>query len=454
MGISSALYSGVSGLNTNGSAMSVLGNNLANTNTIGYKGSRSVFSDLLSGKVSGSGGQSQVGRGVGMSTVDQVFSQGTFDTTESNLDCAVEGEGFFIVSPPKEENNYYTRAGSFRIDGEGFMVTPEGYRVQGKKFDGKGNLLPGDALDIQVVNRGLVGGKISDEITLNTNLDSRSEVKPAANFNPQDPTTYNYASSVEIFDSLGVSHVVTIYFMRDSNDVAGGTSTWKTAWTANDVDGKPLGKVDAKGKPLGNMLEKGWPPGRDDLQATESLVFNSVGKLVDPDPETAEQEQTRLTIPAEVLKWGNGSAVEDINVVFDTTQYSSDSTVLSVDQNGFGAGGMTNLEIDGNGVVIANYSNGKQEKLYQISLGKFANPNGLEQMGGNLYSATPESGPPRVGVPDKELGKVFTNSLEKSNVDMGNEMVQMITIQRGYSANSKIITTIDEMMQEVINLKR
>ncbi len=453
MGISSALYSGVSGLNTNGTAMSVLGNNLANTNTIGYKGSRSVFSDLLSGTVSGSGGHSQVGRGVGMSTVDQVFSQGTFDTTESNLDCAIEGEGFFIVSPPDELTNYYTRAGAFRFDGEGFMVNAEGYRVQGKQFDVEGNLLPGDAKDIQIVNRGLVGGKISDEITLNTNLDSRSEIRQAASFNASDPTTYNYASSVEIFDSLGVSHVVTIYFMRDSNDIAAGTSTWKVAWTANDVNGNPLGAVNADGTPRGNMLEPG-PVLKPGLPPTENLVFDSTGLPVDPDTGTDEKEDTLLTLPGASLQWGNGSAVKDIKVKFATTQYSSDSTVLSVDQNGFGAGSMTNVEIDENGRVLVNYSNGKQKKVAQLSLGKFANPNGLEQKGANIYGATLESGPPRVGIPDKELGKIFTNSLEKSNVDMGNEMVQMITVQRGYSANSKIITTVDEMMQEVINLKR
>ncbi len=442
MGISSALYSGVSGLTTNATAMSVLGNNLANTNTIGYKGSRSVFSDLLSGTISGSGGQSQVGRGVGMSSVDQVFSQGTFDTTESNLDCAIEGEGFFIVSPVDDMTKYYTRAGAFRFDGEGFMVNPEGYRVQGKQFDEEGNLIPGDVKDIQIANRGLVAGKITDKITLNTNLDSRSEIREAANFNPSDPTTYNYASSVEIFDSLGVSHVVTTYFMRDSTDVAAGTSTWKVAWTANDVNGNPLGAVNPDGTPKGNMLQPA------------DLVFDATGLPVDPDPASPQKEDTVLTLPGASLQWGNGSAVEDIKVKFATTQYSNDSTVLSVDQNGFGAGSMTNVEIDEKGRVMVNYSNGEQKKIAQLSLGKFANPNGLQQRGANIFEATLESGPPRIGIPDKELGKIFTNSLEKSNVDMGNEMVQMITVQRGYSANSKIITTVDEMMQEVINLKR
>ena len=155
MGISSALYSGISGLNTNSQAMSVIGNNLANTNTIGFKGSRTVFADLLSGNINGSGGISQVGRGVGVSKVDQVFSQGTFESTESNLDVAIEGDGFFVLKEIGNDTPYYSRAGAFRFDDEGFLVNPEGFRVQGKQFNVDGILAGGDAADIQVENTGL-----------------------------------------------------------------------------------------------------------------------------------------------------------------------------------------------------------------------------------------------------------------------------------------------------------
>jgi flagellar hook protein FlgE len=534
MGISSALYSGVSGLTTNATAMSVIGNNLANTNTLGFKTSRSVFSDLLSGTVTGSGGTSQVGRGVNMSTVDQVFSQGTFDSTESNLDVAIEGDGFFIVSPASEETNYYTRAGSFRFDGDGYLVNPEGYRVQGKLFDDDSEMLPGDATDIQVVNRGLVGGKISDEITMNTNLDSRAEVKVPAGADPEDvfdasdSSTYNAASSVEIYDSLGVGHVVTVYFMRTGQGTDTEESTWAAFWTANDVDGTPLpvqtdaagdavlydpdnvpvsynaageavdasgtvvdpvtydatgtlvdstgaAVVDADGRPKvpvkftaesalnddgtvkGTMLEAGvYGSG---VAATggatiTNLTFDKNGTLTDPLESTTAQEDTFLTLPGDLLKWGNGSAVEDVEIIFDTTQYSSDSVVLSVDQNGYGAGSMTGTAINEEGILIATYSNGKEQYIGQLALAKFANPNGLELEGSNIYGATDLSGAPRVGIPDDELGTVFTYSLEQSNVDMGSEFVQMISIQRGYQANSKIITTVDEMMEEVINLKR
>jgi flagellar hook protein FlgE len=157
MGISSALYSGVSGLNSNGQAMTVIGNNLANTNTVGFKGSRTVFADLLSSSINGSGGVSQVGRGVGMSTVDQIFSQGTFESTESGLDVAIEGEGFFVLKQPGDETAYYSRAGAFRFDQDGFLVNPEGLRVQGKQFNPDGTLAAGDATDIVIPGTGLVG---------------------------------------------------------------------------------------------------------------------------------------------------------------------------------------------------------------------------------------------------------------------------------------------------------
>ena len=219
MGISSALYSGVSGLNTNGQAMSVIGNNLANTNTLGFKGSRTIFADLLSSSINGSGGLSQVGRGVGMSKVDQIFSQGTFESTESNLDVAIEGEGFFILKEPGDETAYYSRAGSFRFDENGYLVNPEGLRIQGKTFDENGLLEAGDATDIQVDSGGLVAGNVTTSLKLTTNLDSTEPaidltVATGTPFDPDLPDTYNYSSSVQVFDTLGNPHLLSTYFTK------------------------------------------------------------------------------------------------------------------------------------------------------------------------------------------------------------------------------------------------
>lgn len=431
MGISSALYSGVSGLNTNASAMTVIGNNLANTNTVGFKGSRTVFADLLSGSVSGSGGQSQVGRGVGMSKVDQVFSQGTFQSTESGLDVAIEGEGFFVLKEVGDETSYYSRAGAFRFNDDGFLINPEGLRVQGRLFDEMGELGAGNAEDIQIANTGLIAGNVTTELALNTNLDASEDVLAplAAGWDITDDTLYNYSSSLQVFDTLGNPHLLSTYFVKT------GDNLWQWAWSAELDDGtieQGLGGVNDA------------PTVADRLNFTvEGVLENSVA--VPPAATTGD-------IPA--INWGNGSDPTGVAVTFNTTQFNSASVVISQDQNGSGAGNLTGVDIDNEGIVIASYSNGEQTKVAQLVLGKFINTHGLKLAGSNLYTETSESGPPRTGLPGPELGKVFTNSLEQSNVDMAAQFVEMIQVQRGYQANSKIITTVDELLGEVINLKR
>lgn len=418
MGISSALYSGVSGLNTNSQAMSVIGNNLANTNTLGFKGARTVFSDLLASNISGSGGASQVGRGVNISKVDNIFSQGTFESTTSNTDVAIEGEGFFMLKEVDNDTVFYSRAGAFRFDADGFLVNPEGFRVLGKAFDENGDLVPGDATEIQVADVGLVPAKVTDAIDYTTNLDA-SEVAPAAAFDPALPATYNYSASTPVFDTLGSPHLVTIYFVKDAVD-----NTWNWHWSAEDDAGGVLGGLGGT-----------------------QIVFNEDGTLNDAIAGNGTGQ-----IP--VIDWQNGSTPTAIDLTFDTTQFNSASTVISNDQNGYAAGNLTNVGINEEGIVIASYSNGEQVKISNLVLAKFNNPGGLEMVGSNLFVGTDASGAPRSGLPGPELGKVFTNSLEQSNVDMGQEFVKMITTQRGFQANSKIITTVDELLGELINLKR
>ncbi len=428
MGISSALYSGVSGLNTNSQAMSVIGNNLANTNTLGFKSSRTVFSDLLSSQINGSGGLSQVGRGVGMSKVDNIFSQGTFESTESNLDVAIEGDGFFVLKEEGNDTKFYSRAGAFRFDEDGFLTNPEGYRVQGKQFNPDGTLKAGDATDIQVRSTGLIAGNATTTLTLNTNLDATEPIKAMAAFDITDADTFNYSSSVQVFDTLGNPHLLTTYFIKTADN------TWNWAWSAKQDNGTVIQDV-----------------------GTNPLTFTADGILtnaaLDPPQDTTAIIPTD-TVGGTALDWANGTTVTPITITFDTTQFNSRSVVISQDQNGYGAGNLSGVEIDQDGVVVASYSNGEQTKIAQISLAKFINPNGLSLAGSNLYTETSLSGPPRTGLPGPELGKVFTNSLEQSNVDMGAEFVKMITVQRGFQANSKIITTVDELLGELINLKR
>ncbi len=417
MGISSALYSGVSGLNTNAAALTVIGNNLANTNTAGFKGSRTVFSDLLSSRVRGSGGTSQVGRGVNLSTVDNIFSQGTFESTESNLDVAIEGDSFFMLREDGADDIYYSRAGAFRFDENGYLVNPEGFRVQGRQYDAAtGELIPGDPADIQVVDEGLIQANATANITLNTNLDASGDIITAA-FDLTDTNTYNYSTSTQVFDSLGNSHLVTTYFVKTADN----TWDYHVSYDQNDGNGET-----------------------EDAAATGTIVFDTDGTIAAPQVQN-------VVIPS----WNNGSTDnQSIDITIDTTQFDSDSNVISQNQDGYAAGNLTGVAINADGAVVASYSNGEQIFVAHITLAKFINPNGLVQTGNNLFSATTESGAARIGLPGPELGNIFTNSLEQSNVDMGKEFVTMIQTQRGFQANSKIITTIDELLGEVINLKR
>jgi flagellar hook protein FlgE len=424
MGVQSAMFSGVSGLNTNSQSMSVIGNNLANANTVGFKGSRSVFSDLLSSNVSGSGGSSQVGRGVGLSSVDSIFSQGTFETTSSDTDVAIEGSGFFVLKEVGNNTSFYSRAGSFRFDKDGYLVNPEGLRVQGKQFDPVVNteLLPSDPVDIQVGNVGLIPATSTTELTFTTNLDENSTVIGAVPIDPAARGTYNYSASSQVFDSLGETHLVSVYWQL----VNDATNTWNMGYTIDNNNTTP---IPTFATPLQFNANGIYDPNNDGVPDTFSETIN-------------------------IAAWGNGSAASTIDVSFDCTQYDSASIVIGQNQNGNSAGELTNVAVNESGAIVASYSNGRKINISQLVLAKFQNTGGLQLAGSNRYIAPAEVGTIRVGIPGPELGKIFTNSLEQSNVDMSQEFVKMITVQRGFQANSKIITTVDEMLGELINLKR
>jgi len=269
----------------------------------------------------------------------------------------------------------------------------------------------------------------ADTLTINSNLDASTVAIPAATvFDPAISTTYDYASSTQVYDTLGNPHLVTTYFRKDPVTA----NKWNWYWSAEDSSVPPVA--------LGNIAGSA-PAG--------SITFTATGEL-----DTTIAGNGTGTIAAAALNWNNGSTPTGIALTFDTTQFNNVSKVISQDQNGFSSGSLTNVTINNDGVVIASYSNGEQTKIANITLAKFTNPNGLTLVGSNLFTASDISGSPRVGLPGPELGKVFTNSLEQSNVDMGKEFVNMITVQRGFQANSKIITTVDELLGELINLKR
>ena len=458
MSLGGAMNSGVSGLQSFSTSMGVIGNNLANTNTAGFKASRSLFSDLIPDVVAGSGGVSQVGRGSNLAVVDDIFTQGSIESTASNLDLAIEGEGFFMVRNPDSQANNFTRAGAFRLDQEGFLINPEGYVLQGYER------LPGGQFadltgDIRINTRSSVPGEASTQVDLTTNLDANSRIIPdpddpeeAIAFDPDDPVgTSNFATTSEIYDSLGETHLVSTYFRKTDQNEWAFHQTVPGADLEGDYEegeivevGRGLLDFDTSGIleniRVANSLD-------DDPDWNDADTFNTI------DPEDGDWP-TITTIP-DGLTWNNGSDTEaSLDYRLNITQFSTESRVVTQQTDGFSSGYLTDVAVDQEGIITGTYSNGETRDLSRLALGKFSNNNGLEKIGNNLYSATRSSGPADIGTPGAGFGRIFSNSLEQSTVDIAEEFTKMITTQRSFQANSKTITSTDEMLQEVINMKR
>jgi flagellar hook protein FlgE len=417
MGLSSAFYSAISGLQGSSQAMTVTGNNIANSNTVGFKSSSTVFADLLSANIASSSGNSQVGRGSQVQTVQTCFSQGGFESTESGTDIAIQGSGFFIVSDPTSDTSLYTRNGNFSFDDDGYLVTADGFRVQGSSYNADGVLASGNLSDILVDLVSQIEAEPTENVTLQTNLDSNSDILTGFDLTAPEDTS-NYATTTTIYDSLGTSHLLTCYFAKTADQ------QWDWHLT---VDAADLGGT------AGDLQEI----------SNGTITFDENGNLL-----------TGGATAIAALTWDNGSAAQNLTYNFDTTQFNSDSTVFSQDQDGYPSGEVTDVDIAADGTVSAVYSNGETMAVAMISLATFISSDGLDAVGNSLYSATSESGSPTIGYPGASQGNLITQALELSNVDLATEFVDLITIQNGYSANSRVITTIDEMMQELLNIKR
>ena len=422
MGLSSTLYTGISGLKANSEAMSVTGNNISNSSTVGFKSSSTLFSDVLSASMASASGTTQVGRGVQISNVATAFSQGSFSSTSSDTDLAIEGDGFFMLSADGSEEVSYTRNGSFDFDSDGYLVNTEGYQVLGKLYV-DGELSGGDPEAIQIDFDSQIPAHMTEAVTLTTNLNSGSDTITA--FDITDPEgTSNYSTSSQVYDSLGDTHLVTTYFTKTADQ----TWEWNTVVDSSELDTSAAATTDLT------------------LVGSGTLQFDSEGNLTSG--ETA-------STTAGAVVWNNGSdGTQQIEMNFNTTQFSSSSVVISQSQDGYSPGEVVDVAIDTDGTVTASYSNGETLDIAMLTLATFNNPSGLEKLGGSLYGETSSSGDPSIGLAGASQGNIYTSSLELSNVDLSEEFVSLITIQNAYSASSKVITTTDEMLQELINLKR
>jgi flagellar hook protein FlgE len=409
---------GLSGLNAASKNLDVIGNNVANSGTVGFKSSAIVFADVYANSLVGAG-SGNVGIGVAVADVAQNFSQGNVTVSSNPLDLAINGAGFFQLS--NAGSTAYSRNGQFHLDRDGFIVNSTGANLQGYQADATGNIVQSGAGNLRV-SSGNINPLATTEATVVANLDSRAATLTAAGFDANDPTTYTSATSMTVFDSLGNPHAMTIYFVKTAANV------WDV-FGANDgtiVDGdtvtvgtQPLGQV---GFTAGGIINAGT-----------------------------------TDFPLAVPLTATTGATTPYNVTLDfdaTTQFGTNFGVTELRQNGYTAGRLTGFSVSDTGIILGNYSNGQTRAQGQIVMANFTNPNGLQPIGNNFFSETAESGQPLVGTAlTGNLGSLQAGAVEESNVDLTQELVNMITAQRVYQANAQTIKTQDQVLQTLVNLR-
>jgi flagellar hook protein FlgE len=402
----------LTGLNAANQDLSVTANNLANTSTVGFKGSRAEFSDLFSSTQSGVS-STAVGNGVAVQEVAQQFSQGDIETTGNNLDLAISGNGFFTVS-----NNgaiEYTRDGEFQVNSAGDVVTASGANLQVYPPLATGGYNTGGLSDLSL-NSGESAPSATTTASLTANLPADATVLPdAAAPSPTDTNSYNNTTSLTVYDSLGAAHTASLYFSKTA------TNTWTASLY---VDGNAVGQ--------------------------QELDYSASGALTGPPGGT-------VTFPYTAAE-GLSTGANDMSMTFNfsnVTQYGNNFGVTAVQQNGYTTGLLTGISIDNTGVVQAQYTNGNSVNLGQVAMANFANPQGLEQLGNNNWAATNGSGEPVQGVAGGSgFGSISSGSLEESNVDTTTSLVDMITAQRAFQANAQMIQTEDQITQTIIGIRQ
>jgi flagellar hook protein FlgE len=475
MALSSALFSGISGLSSLGNAMQIIGDNIANVNTVGFKGSDFTFQDLLSQSISTQSGTSQVGRGTAIGDVSECFGQGSFESTGNTTDLAIGGDGFFKLRDSNSTSYFYSRAGNFQFDKDGYLSNPEGYIVQGWELDANSTDV-GSVTDIRL-DSFTSPPEASDTMTVITNLNadetSTSDLATltgtwdGANGGIQSSANYSYQSTVKVYDSLGSTHDVTTYYAKDPTN----STTWNYIVTCNPDEDNRAGAQGGGGPTAGaGLLARGTIQFSDSSGTISNMTMDSY----DPSTsgwtaETANAATGYLAFHPDFLGGAGtgmdvslnlGSHSSDggstwTNDSLTTTQYSRSSSTTFQSATGYGAGDLQGVDVSTDGVITGKYSNGQLIPLYRVALAKFQNNQGLQKEGNSLYRETRESGNATTNMPGTNgLGSISPNSLEQSNVDIANEFVKMITTQRGFQANSKIITVTDQMLAELINLKQ
>ncbi len=406
-----AFSTALSGLAAASLDLQTTGNNIANAATYGFKKSRAEFADVYANSLGGNQ-KATPGSGVRTTAISQTFNQGSLEYTDNVLDLAINGPGFFaLADTPTGAPTAYTRAGAFKLDQDGYIVTN-----QGKYLVGWGTDFSLQGLKVETTGTGVP--KATSEVKLQVNLDAKSITPPTTPFDPANPDTYNHVTSVSVYDSLGNVHTVVSYFVTQN-------PTTPNAWDVYQyIDGNALGGPTA-------------------------LEFSTTGALISVDGTPANTQVTYgpYAIPG----------ADDLNITYDfagSSQYNSEFSVNGLSQNGYAAGILTGIEIDDSGNIWASFSNGSLQKLGQIALARFPNEQGLTRLGDTLWRESNASGekilnPPGVG----GVGTIQSSALEASNVDLSKELVHLIIAQQSYQANAETISTENQVIQALLNIR-
>ncbi|HMV11324.1 MAG: flagellar hook protein FlgE [Nitrosomonas sp.] len=420
---------GLSGLRAASTNLDVIGNNVANANVIGFKQSQAQFSDIFANSLGGAG-SNQVGIGTQVNTIAQSFSQGNISNSTNPLDMAIVGGGFFRLSDNGAIS--FSRNGQFHLDKSGFLVNADNLNVTGYPADKNGKIIVSGPTNLQLSTAEMTP-QATTTFETGVNLDSRTLVPatlPA--FDATDPDTYARSTSGTIFDSLGNSHVFTLFFQKSA------PSTW-------DVYATVDGAVDASGVPVGVQLDGGSPL---------TLTFDSNGVMTGPTGSvTASVDLSAVATNLGIADWGATTPLDFDFDITSSTQFGSNFAVNKLSQDGFTSGRLAGYGISDDGTIQGNYTNGENRTLGQLVLASFANPNGLKPQGNNQWVETAASGLPLIGVPlTGTLGEIQSAAVEEANVDLTTELVNLITAQRVYQANAKTIETQDAVLQTLVNL--
>jgi flagellar hook protein FlgE len=400
----------LSGLNAAAADLNVTSHNIANVATVGFKASRTEFAEVFATSPFGLS-RNAIGSGVRVGAVAQQFSQGSIEFTDSGLDIAISGGGFFRLSD--NGSAVYSRAGNFSADRDGFVVNPAGHRAQVfPPIPGTNTFDSGRIVDLQIAV-GDAAPRATSNIDLGVNVPASARQPVNQPFDATDPLSYNHTTSLTVYDSLGASHVATFYFVRTANE---------NEWEVHAfVDGNAVGGAN-------------------------TIQYSETGNLTSP-------ANGQITLPG----YDPGTGAADLEITLDllaSTQYGEAFSVSELAQDGFTTGRLTGIETSPTGVVFARFTNGQSQALGQLVLANFANPQGLQELGDNVWGESFESGQPLLGTAGSgSFGLTQSGALEASNVDLTEQLVNMITAQRNFQANAQMISTQDQVTQTVINIR-